>query len=40
MRVENADEKRNPADFALWKAAKEGEISWDSPWGKAGRAGT
>lgn len=38
VRVENADEKRNPADFALWKAAKEGEISWDSPWGK-GRPG-
>src|SRR5262245_29264995 len=26
--------KRNPADFALWKAAKEGEPAWDSPWGK------
>ena len=30
--------KRNPADFALWKASKEGEVSWDSPWGK-GRPG-
>jgi cysteinyl-tRNA synthetase len=30
--------KRNPADFALWKAAKPGEIAWDSPWGK-GRPG-
>ncbi len=30
--------KRNPADFALWKAAKAGEPSWDSPWG-AGRPG-
>nr|XP_043624209.1 cysteine--tRNA ligase 2, cytoplasmic-like [Erigeron canadensis] len=30
--------KRNPADFALWKAAKPGEISWDSPWGP-GRPG-
>ncbi len=30
--------KRNPADFALWKAAKNGEVSWDSPWGK-GRPG-
>src|SRR3984957_9502483 len=30
--------KRNPADFALWKAAKPGEPSWDSPWGK-GRPG-
>ncbi len=38
VRVENADEKRNPADFALWKAAKEGEISWRSPWGD-GRPG-
>ena len=38
VRVENAEDKRNPADFALWKAAKAGEISWDSPWGK-GRPG-
>ncbi|KAJ4960202.1 hypothetical protein NE237_020112 [Protea cynaroides] len=30
--------KRNPADFALWKAAKPGEPSWDSPWG-LGRPG-
>ncbi len=30
--------KRNPIDFALWKAAKPGEISWNSPWGK-GRPG-
>merc|ERR1712091_193872 len=30
--------KRDPADFALWKAAKEGEPSWDSPWGP-GRPG-
>ncbi|CAI0553147.1 unnamed protein product [Linum tenue] len=30
--------KQNPADFALWKAAKEGEPSWDSPWGP-GRPG-
>jgi cysteinyl-tRNA synthetase len=30
--------KRNPADFALWKAAKPGEPSWNSPWG-AGRPG-
>jgi cysteinyl-tRNA synthetase len=30
--------KRNAADFALWKAAKPGEPSWDSPWGK-GRPG-
>ena len=26
--------KRNPLDFALWKAAKPGEPSWDSPWGQ------
>ncbi|MGT2750507.1 cysteine--tRNA ligase [Streptococcus orisasini] len=30
--------KEDPLDFALWKAAKAGEISWDSPWG-AGRPG-
>jgi cysteinyl-tRNA synthetase len=30
--------KRDPADFALWKAAKPGEPAWDSPWGK-GRPG-
>lgn len=38
VRVENDACKRNAYDFALWKAAKEGEISWDSPWGK-GRPG-
>lgn len=38
VRVDNNDEKRNPADFALWKAAKAGEISWASPWGE-GRPG-
>lgn len=37
-RVEVNPEKRNPLDFALWKKAKEGEPSWDSPWGK-GRPG-
>lgn len=30
--------KKSSADFALWKAAKENEVSWDSPWGK-GRPG-
>ncbi len=37
---ENAltDRKRDPLDFALWKAAKPGEPSWSSPWG-AGRPG-
>jgi cysteinyl-tRNA synthetase len=37
-RVEGSDEKRSPLDFALWKKAKEGEPSWDAPWG-AGRPG-
>jgi cysteinyl-tRNA synthetase len=37
-RIEPGEEKRNPMDFALWKGAKPGEISWDSPWGK-GRPG-
>ena len=37
-RVESGEEKENPADFALWKGAKAGEPSWDSPWGK-GRPG-
>lgn len=37
-RVEVGDAKRDPMDFALWKAAKPGEICWDSPWGK-GRPG-
>lgn len=32
------DKKRHPMDFALWKAAKPGEISWESPWGP-GRPG-
>ena len=37
-RVEIADAKRDPLDFVLWKLAKPGEPSWDSPWGK-GRPG-
>jgi len=37
-RVEPSQKKRDPLDFALWKAAKAGEPSWDSPWGK-GRPG-
>ena len=37
-RVEGSDEKRSPLDFALWKKAKEGEPSWEAPWG-AGRPG-
>ncbi len=38
VRVDNADEKKNPYDFTLWKSAKEGEIYWSSPWGN-GRPG-
>lgn len=37
-RVEVNQQKRAPADFALWKKAKQGEPSWESPWG-AGRPG-
>ena len=37
-RVEVVEEKRSPADFALWKRAKPGEPSWPSPWGE-GRPG-
>ena len=37
-RIDVADVKENPMDFALWKAAKPGEPSWDSPWGP-GRPG-
>jgi cysteinyl-tRNA synthetase len=38
VRIDNGDEKKNAYDFALWKSAKEGEICWNSPWGK-GRPG-
>jgi len=38
IRVEKNDTKKNPTDFVLWKTAKPGEPSWDSPWGK-GRPG-
>ena len=37
-RVEVNEQKENPLDFALWKRAKPGEISWESPWG-GGRPG-
>jgi len=37
-RIEVDPRKENPMDFALWKAAKPGEPSWDSPWGP-GRPG-
>jgi cysteinyl-tRNA synthetase len=36
--TENADAKRDPRDFALWKGAKPGEPAWDTPWGP-GRPG-
>ncbi|MBB1122906.1 cysteine--tRNA ligase [Limosilactobacillus albertensis] len=36
--ADEVNKKEDPLDFALWKAAKPGEISWDSPWGK-GRPG-
>lgn len=38
IRVETSSDKHDPLDFVLWKMAKEGEVSWDSPWGK-GRPG-
>lgn len=38
IRIEVDDRKENPQDFVLWKAAKPGEIYWDSPWGQ-GRPG-
>ncbi len=37
-RVDVQEAKRSPADFVLWKAAKPGEVSWESPWGE-GRPG-
>lgn len=37
-RIAVGEKKEDALDFALWKAAKEGEIYWDSPWGK-GRPG-
>jgi len=37
-RVDVSEKKKNPLDFALWKASKEGEPWWDSPWGR-GRPG-
>ncbi|HFQ7768598.1 TPA: cysteine--tRNA ligase [Clostridioides difficile] len=37
-RIEVNDQKRHPMDFVLWKAKKEGEPGWDSPWGE-GRPG-
>lgn len=37
-RIEVGDSKESPVDFVLWKAAKPGEVSWESPWGP-GRPG-
>jgi cysteinyl-tRNA synthetase len=37
-RIQVGEKKEDPLDFALWKAAKDDEISWESPWGK-GRPG-
>jgi cysteinyl-tRNA synthetase len=37
-RIEVNERKKNPMDFALWKASKEGEPAWESPWGP-GRPG-
>jgi cysteinyl-tRNA synthetase len=38
VRIEVDEQKRSPLDFALWKGAKPGEPSWESPWGP-GRPG-
>jgi cysteinyl-tRNA synthetase len=38
VRIEKDDKKKDPLDFALWKRSKEGEPSWNSPWGM-GRPG-
>ncbi|HLS59804.1 MAG TPA: cysteine--tRNA ligase [Virgibacillus sp.] len=37
-RIKIGENKEDPLDFALWKKAKQGEVAWDSPWGK-GRPG-
>jgi len=37
-RIEVGEQKKDPLDFALWKAAKPGEPFWESPWGR-GRPG-
>lgn len=38
IRVQTSNDKQDPLDFVLWKTAKDGEVSWESPWG-AGRPG-
>lgn len=37
-RIDPTEQKKDPLDFAIWKGAKPGEPSWDTPWGK-GRPG-
>ncbi len=37
-RIDISEKKKNPMDFALWKAKKEGEVAWESPWSE-GRPG-
>ncbi len=37
-RIEVDEQKKDPADFALWKKTGEGELGWESPWGR-GRPG-
>ena len=39
-RIEVDENKEHPMDFVLWKGAKPGEPSWDSPWGPGGPVGT
>lgn len=38
-RISIGEEKEDPMDFAVWKAAKPGEPAWDTPWGSKGRPG-
>lgn len=38
-RVDVDERKRDPLDFALWKAAKPGEPHWTSPWARGSPAG-
>lgn len=38
-RISVGEAKEDPMDFAVWKAAKPGEPSWDTPWGGKGRPG-
>ncbi len=38
-RIGVGEMKEDPMDFAVWKAAKPGEPSWDTPWGSKGRPG-